>query len=515
MRHGMLLLALCAIGAILFGGGCSTSSEVATWPELREQQDKGPIQVLTVDTLLYRLESFTFTDSLLSGRGVLKRERAEIPFQGSIPFRRIAFIEGLGSSGWKAVWVIPMVAGIAGGLEQMLGKPEKFEIYYRTSGSCPFVYSFDGAAFRLEAEAFGTSISKALEATTFSILPSLAPTDDRLMVRVGNERPETHLLNSAQLLVADAGGASSAVLDLHNVLWPLQRPVPPASAVGHAGANILPDLLSKDHRYWKSDLAETAPFSGFQDHLELEFDVPAGAAEATLVIDAVNTELINEVYRTMGAYLGDATLQFYHSLEHDPELQRSVRRWIEECGLRVEIADGSQWKQAGVLPPEANVAPFSRAVRLTGLRGLEGRLRVRLSTLTDVWRIDAVAIDAAPVQPLPLRPLEALSAAASDGQRALGAVASDDTSYAMILPSQHLDLSFDATPALGMRRPTYVFAARGYLYEWFPAPPDRAAPLLADAMTRTDRIATLKLLITQKDLFLPPIYAAWRNARAK
>jgi hypothetical protein len=31
-------------------------------------------------------------------------------------------------------------------------------------------------------------------------------------------------------------------------------------------------------------------------------------------------------------------------------------------------------------------------------------------------------------------------------------------------------------------------------------------------MTGGDRIAVLKLLIKQRDLFLPPIYAGWRKA---
>lgn len=490
-----------------------STSQVTTRKELLEQQRNGPILVLTVDSLLYRLETFTFTDSFLIGTGALLREGGE-HFEGAIPWRRIAFIEGAQSNPWKMVWVLPMVAGVAGGLVNMFEEPDRFDMYYHSSGSCPFIYSYDGKEFQLEAEAFGTSISKALEAKTFSLLPGIVSVENRATIRIGNERPETHLLNSARLFVADAGKANAVVLDVANNLWPLDRPVPPVVARDHQGLDILPGLTARDNVYWKSDLAEIAPLSGFQDQLELEFLCPEGASEATLVIHAINSELINEVYRSVGEYLGDATLQFYHSLEHDQDLQERLRAWTRECGLRVEVSDGTHWTEAVVLPPEANVAPFSRAVRLTGLGDLRGRLHVRLSSLTDVWRIDAVAMDVSPAHPLTLRPLELLSVTASDSRDWEEALGADDSSYALILPGQHLDCVFRATQTRDMNRPVFVVAAQGYLYEWFPTAPERSTPL-ADLMSRTDRIAALKILLAQKDLFLPPIYAVWRKSGAR
>jgi hypothetical protein len=505
----------CLICATVLGGCFSSygSRQITTAPALQEQASEGPIRVLTVDSLLYTLEPFSFTDSMLSGHGTVRHAGGTKSFDGAIPFRRIAFIEGRRSDPWKSAWVIPMMAVAAGGILDILTEPDRFDIHYRSSGSCPFISSFDGAAFRLEGEAFGTSVSKALEAKTFSLLPSLAAVDGRATVRISNDRPETHLLNSGQLLVADAGAASATVLDVANNLWPLASPTPPVSAHDGGGRDILPALRAADTLLWKSDLAATAPLSGFRDRLEAEFELPDGADEATLAVRAVNTELINEVYRAMGVFLGDATLEFYQSLEHDAELQATVRNWIRECGLRIEVLEGGRWIEAAVMPPEANVAPFSRAVRLTNLRGMHGRLRVRLSTLTDVWRIDAVAMDFTEACPLALRPLELLSATASDQRRWESALRSGDSSYVLLLPSRHLDLVFAAPPARSMTRPVYVFAAQGYLYEWFPVPSERAVAS-GEGVPGSDRVAMLKLLIGQKDLFLPPIYAGWRAARA-
>jgi len=512
MKYAICFLGLFILVAALIGSGCFATYELKTKADLQQREGQGPIRALTVDSILYTLETFSFTDSLLSGRGTQKQNGLTAQFQGSIPFSHIVFIEGLETSFWKTVWVVPMVAGVIGGLLTVMTEHPQFTISRPSGSSCPYVYAFDGTQFKLEAEAFGTSISKALEAQTFSLLPSLVPVDGHPTVRISNERPETHLLNSVNLLVADARGASTVVLDIDNVLWPLPHAVPPAAARDHSGKDILSDLVKKDNRYWKSDLARAAPFSGFRDKLEVQFDIPQGTSEATLVVQAINTELITEVYRTVGAVLGDATLSFYQALERDPELQRIIREWIRECNLRIEVANDTNWKEVGMMLPEANVVPFSRAIRIGNLGGLQGPLRVRLSSLTEVWRIDAVSVDFSIVQPLPLHPLEMVSVSASDKMNWESAIKSSDSSYAVILPPNYLDITFDSAPTLGMQRPVYVFAAQGYLYEWLPTQTEPFSSVFSEATTGGDRVAMFKLLIERRDLFLPPIYAGWRKA---
>jgi hypothetical protein len=511
MRSSTYLFSFSVLVIILIGGGCSGTYDTTKKSELQQLRGKGPIRVLTVDSLLYTFETFSFTDSILSGQGILKRNGFVTQFEGSVPFRRIAFIERIEISYWKPVWMIPMLAGIISSFKTMLegSTSTKFEIH--RSGSCPFVYAYDGKEFKLEAEAFGTSISKAFEAQTFSLLTFLTPINGLLTVQVRNERPETHLLNSVQLFAADAGIASATVLDINNKLWPVHDANPPSAAHDHSGKDILPDIRRKDGRYWKSDLAHIAPFSGFRDQLELQFDLPQGASDATLIIHAVNTDLITEAYRSVSTILGDATMEFYHALEQDSQLQSEIREWIRECGLRIEVEHGTIWEEAGIMTPEANVAPFSRAVRISNLKSFQSPLHVRLSSLTDVWRIDAASIDFSPVQPLSMHSLEMISVNSSDKNNWENAIKSNDSSYALILPPNYISIQFDSVPVLKMQKPVYILATQGYLYEWFPKPKESSENLIANEMPSGDRVAMLKLIIQQKDLFLPPIYARWQS----
>lgn len=255
-----------------------------------------------------------------------------------------------------------------------------------------------------------------------------------LKVRVANERPETHLINSVQLFAADARETRSVVLDVNNVLWPVNSVTPPISARDHSGNDVLNDIRAIDVKYWQSDLANTTPFSGFHDQLEMVFDLASNASEATLLVRAINTELFTEVSRSVGTLLGDETLRFYQALEHDAQLQSSIRGWVNESSLAVEVWDGRAWKEVGRIQPAATAVAFSRAIRIPGLQNHSGPLSLRLSSLTDSWRIDAVLLDCSSVQPLALCPLSMTTVSASDGRDWRRAISKPDSEYALAFP---------------------------------------------------------------------------------
>ncbi len=501
-----------AILAVLLASGCAVSRNTTTKWELFEMRGIGPLRALTVDSRLYSFDRFAFNDSLLRGVGTMRYGGITQKFEGTVRFDSIAFLERKEESFLQGAWVVPMAVVAGMGMLTILEKPH-FLIQHDQNSSCPYVYSFDGKEYKLDAEVFGTSVSKAMEAKTFSILPSLIATDGSARIRVSDERPETHMVNSVQMFAADAGQNAGTALDTENRLWPLPNAFSPVTASDHSGADILDDISVRDKRYWISDLAGCSAKTGFRDRVELEFMTASDGKEATLVVDAINTELIFEVYRSIGALLGDATLEFYQALETDTVLQRCVRDWLSDCSLTVEVHDGTDWKRIGHFMPEANVAPFRRAIRIALPAGASRKLRVRLSTLTDVWRIDAVTLDQSQVEPLPMQELRMTSAIASsnaDMRRQLAAV---DSSYAVMLPPDHVDIAFDAAPVAGMRSPVFVVAAQGYLYEWFPTQDEDNGEQLTASLDGQERIALLKSVLQHKEAFLPPIYREWKKTR--
>jgi len=196
--------------------GCYSSSQTTRFDELEKAKEKEyPIRALTVDSTLYTFDSFSFTYSTISGEGRKKWDNSIEEFKGTLNFSDIVFVERLKSNNWKAFWIIPMSLAVMGGVVQ-LSEPSELYIH-RPGGSCPFVSSYNGSEFVMEAEAFSTAISKSLETQTHHLLPSLNPVKNELKVRIGNQRPETHLINDVDLYAVDAGDFSSLVLDINNI----------------------------------------------------------------------------------------------------------------------------------------------------------------------------------------------------------------------------------------------------------------------------------------------------------
>jgi hypothetical protein len=135
--------------------------------------------------------------------------------------------------------------------------------------------------------------------------------------------------------------------------------------------------------------------------------------------------------------------------------------------------------------------------------------------MTDVWHLDALSVDFSNEGPLTMHPLRMVSAAGTTHQRNIqAAVGESDSLYAIILPPEHIDITFDGTPSDEMQKPVYVLAARGYLYEWLPAERDLSPSIIPGWFEGTDRIAVLKYLIRHEDLFLPQIYTQWKKDRS-
>ncbi|MDR8394401.1 hypothetical protein NC796_24850 [Aliifodinibius sp. S!AR15-10] len=509
MKYPVLQISIILLLTSLFLDGCYTSQSVTSFTELEDaDSDLDAIRALTTDSSLYTFETFSFTETTLRGKGTVKKENATEDFEGALSFTDIVFIERLESNGWKALWIVPMSIAIASGVV-LLMEPSEFNMRRPSEGSCPFVYSYNGSSFVLEGEAFSTAISQALEAQSYHVLSSLVPSGNELTVRVRNERPETHLFNSVDLFVVDAKGANTVVLDTQNRAWPIYYPIPPVTAQDHSGTNTLHYVDKKDGNYWKSDLKNIFHNAGYRDTLQGQFEIPPGTSEVTLVVDAINSRLITEVYRAAGGIIGDEALSFYHTLEHDPDLKSYFEDWIQRSSLLVEVAVGDSWQEAGRILPEANEVPFTRAVRLQNLDNTGQPLNVRVSSMTDVWHIDALSVDVSKQPPLEMYPLEMTEAVKSGNVNVDQLVTKSDSLYAITLPPDYIDLVFDGTPAAGLEYPVFIFAAQGFLYEWFPEAGDFVTVAAKNWMNKVDRKEMLKRFKQQENLFLYSIYSRW------
>jgi hypothetical protein len=231
-------------------------------------------------------------------------------------------------------------------------------------------------------------------------------------------------------------------------------------------------------------------------------------------VHAINTQLVNAVYDMIFGYLGEESIRFLYQVERDSECIRVMRDWIADCSLTIEVWKEGQWVHEGSVAPEANAAPFSRIVRVSSDGIFGDSIRIRLSSLADMWELDAVEIDWTPagaLTPYPLAIRRTAETVSCDGP-----VSARDGRYALLLPGELIEMEFDAhVPSQG-HAVAYALEATGYLYEW-PLGDERpvTSPFMSAAFERdqSGRVEVVNFLITNKELFLPLVYEHWKSLR--
>ncbi len=189
-------------------------------------------------------------------------------------------------------------------------------------------------------------------------------------------------------------------------------------------------------------------YSDFEDLIEITFNRPAESQQGSIIIRAINTYFGNLVFEKLFEFLGDQSLSFMYAIENDQEVIQLLQDWTIESWLKVSVWNGSSWLPCGILYPEANATPFSRLVRINIPAGIGNTVKLRLTALADVWKIDAVSLDWTEVKKLDkeLVPLISVDGQLSENQLEL--IHEKDDQYAILLPSQNIDLTYAKLEAL-------------------------------------------------------------------
>jgi len=389
--------------------------------------------------------------------------------------------------------------------------PDQPDIYQPGGESCPFIYSWNGDDYVLEGEAFGSAFGKSLEIKTSCMLPSLYENNSQLKIKITNERPETHYLNSVELIAIETDCNATPYFDTNHNIWPVYNLKSPIIAEDHSDNNILEQISKVDGSYWQSDLAQASFPNNFEDQIELQYINSTSSDEVTIILHAINTKIANFVFDNIFKFLGDRSLSFIRAVENDPQMTAIIKNWLKECSLKFSIWDGEDWQSVGFVYPEANEVSFNKAIRCRIPNTVCDTIKVRLTCLADVWNIDAVLIDQTPVQPLHCNPVKLKSAIDINEHDVSYQLLKSDDKYVMLLPSEQIEFSYKANQYKTGKKITYGIQVQGYLYEWIAKADNQSIFSFANLIPSESKISYLKNLLELKNkkIFLTPIYAGW------
>jgi hypothetical protein len=317
---------------------------------------------------------------------------------------------------------------------------------------CPFIYSFNGKAYVLDGEPYGTATARVLARADYSELAHLVATEGEYRLLLTNEQDETQHTDSLTLLAVDHRTGTTVILGPDGTVHAFERRQRLSAAHNERGQDVLPFLAENDKVSWEANLEEEArhfPTVDTRNHLVLEFPRPTTNSPVYLVASAATTAWGALQLRGLLGLHGTEVHDFYETLNRSPEALQQLRDWnareeLYQLGVHVRV--GGRWERRGELLASGPFVSETRAVRLD-LTGVEGdTVRLRVDPPVGFWHLNTFQL-AWGENPVEVNLLKARVARDETGRDVRAELASDD---GRTLDQPHApnvtQLVFDAPP---------------------------------------------------------------------
>ena len=333
------------------------------------------------------------------------------------------------------------------------------------TGSCPYVYSWDGTRYVFEAEPYGGAIAHGLEKDDVSELGQLKAENGRYKLRLTNEVDETQMTNLTELWVVDHPMGTRVVPDVDGKLHTVSAPQKLLSARDAEGHDLLAWLRSTDHLIWEPPAVADAT-GNLQGDIVMTFPRPAGATQVKLIANATTSLWGSMMIRKIVALRGRDVGMFYFALNHSGAVRRQLTAWEEReelYRLKVYVEEPTGWEVRGVLPGTGAFNSMDRILPLDVSHVQGDQLRIRIHPTAGFWALNSFAVDYTPDRPVRVEKLGPVAAQDMQGRDVLADLAAVDGRY-LNMPNigDAADIAFPAPlPRAGTERAVFLHS-RGY-----------------------------------------------------
>ena len=335
--------------------------------------------------------------------------------------------------------------------------------------SCPFVYSWNGDEYVLDAEPYGAAISEGLKRTDWVELSNLREVDGEYRVLLTNELDETQYTDELKLVAVDHAPGAKIAPDLAGGFHTFSSPLPPVSAVDQNGRDIMPFVAKGDKALWQSALDEKNPDDAgeFRDELLFEFPKPAGAKRVKLLANAWTTQWGSLSAGKFLELYGSSLPEQYEDIDGHGPMYGRILSWMateELYTLKVWVETPGGWKARAMIMGGAPVITKDKAYAFD-VGDIPGEtLRIKLRPPVNFWMVNSLAVDYGEEATVHGTELAAEKAVDHTGRDARARLAATDGSYLESPnPGERTELVFAAPPIKdGLARTVFVKASGYY-----------------------------------------------------
>ena len=331
--------------------------------------------------------------------------------------------------------------------------------------SCPFIYSYDGENYILDAEPYGGAYARGLQRTDWCALENLKEVGGKYSILVSNELEETQYTDELKLITVDHPKGIKVAPDPSGKIHTLRNLVAPVSAYDKKGRDLLPLVAEIDRVMWLSQEEERNEDS-LREELIFEFPKPIEAQKAKLVVNAQTTLWGSEVAKRYIELYGDDVNKYFQDINsHGPAYSSNIMMNLREelYGLQIRVETDKGWETKEIIRG-GNPLISENVVYNLDLGDVTGEtLKIKLTPPAAFWMINFLAADYTEDLPVTLTALEAEEAVDHKGQDVHELLATEDSKYhEMPDISDSVNVVFESTPRIpGMER-TVFLKANGY-----------------------------------------------------
>jgi hypothetical protein len=334
--------------------------------------------------------------------------------------------------------------------------------------SCPFVYSFNGEEYVLDAEPYGMAVSEGLKRTDWVEMSNLRDVDGQYRVLLANELDETQYTDELKLAVVDHAAGLKVAPDIAGRMHTFARPLAPTKAADQNGRDILRFVAENDRVFWLSPLEEkSAEDAEMRDELVFEFPKPAGATRAKLLANAWTTQWGSLSAGRFLRLFGSSLAERYADVDRFGPTYGQFLRWMaseELYTMKIWVETPSGWKARGMIYGGAPVIAKDKAYILD-VADVPGEvLRIKLRPPVNFWMVNSLAVDYGEDSPVRVTELTAGKAVDPTGRDVRQDLAATDGTYlASANRGERTELVFAVPPLTeGLARTVFVKASGYY-----------------------------------------------------
>ena len=367
---------------------------------------------------------------------------------------------------------------VAGGMLALFGTAATSVAIYCAAcpkccfGSCPTVYTLDGANYTFETELFSYSVSRLMQEEDLDVLAGRPDDQGSYVVRVTNEAMETHCIDRFSLLEVRHPPGTRILPTPTGSLIAVSDVVPPDRATNRIGVDLLPLLSRQDRQSYRSGVGMQDRRAGEipADWIDLTLAAPRGDTKAALVLLFRNTLLSTVLfYDVVLASQGIEAVSWTERLNTDLPYGRAFSSLYRALsGIHVEMEAEGEWKEIALIRDPGPIGWKEVAVEIPSREGTEIRLRLRF--FPDNFMIDRAGFDLSlagtdGISLAPVAPVRVVDNEGVSRPEIPALLQSEDERFLVTNPGESYRFFYQIPPSPG-HETTLAIASAGYYTEW-------------------------------------------------